>query len=64
MHGAWVRFAATGNPNGGDLPAWPEYNLERRAMVVFDVELDVVSLADNPDFAAWEAVPDDCLSVY
>lgn len=23
MSGAWVRFAQTGDPNGGDLPAWP-----------------------------------------
>jgi para-nitrobenzyl esterase len=22
----WVRFAATGNPNGGNLPHWPTYN--------------------------------------
>ncbi|MGH7932306.1 MAG: carboxylesterase family protein [Candidatus Binataceae bacterium] len=23
---AWVRFAATGNPNGGSLPNWPAYD--------------------------------------
>ena len=23
MAAAWVRFAATGDPNGGDLPPWP-----------------------------------------
>ncbi len=23
---AWTNFAKTGNPNGGDLPEWPEYN--------------------------------------
>jgi len=26
MQGAWVRFAATGDPNGGDLPTWPPYS--------------------------------------
>ncbi|PWB68239.1 MAG: hypothetical protein C3F15_16815 [Holophagae bacterium] len=26
MSAAWVRFAATGNPNGGDLPTWPAYH--------------------------------------
>jgi para-nitrobenzyl esterase len=25
MQAAWVRFAATGDPNGGDLPHWPPY---------------------------------------
>ena len=25
MQAAWVRFAATGDPNGGDLPQWPTY---------------------------------------
>ncbi|MFN0028706.1 MAG: carboxylesterase/lipase family protein [Acidimicrobiales bacterium] len=25
MGAAWVRFAATGDPNGGDLPSWPPY---------------------------------------
>jgi para-nitrobenzyl esterase len=24
--GYWTRFAATGNPNGGGAPAWPEYD--------------------------------------
>jgi carboxylesterase type B len=26
MQDAWVRFAATGNPNGGRLPNWPKYD--------------------------------------
>lgn len=28
MMDAWARFAATGDPNGGDLPAWPAYDGE------------------------------------
>jgi len=26
MSASWVRFAATGDPNGGDLPAWPPHH--------------------------------------
>jgi para-nitrobenzyl esterase len=26
MSASWVRFAATGDPNGGDLPTWPHYD--------------------------------------
>jgi para-nitrobenzyl esterase len=26
MSSSWVRFAVTGDPNGGDLPAWPTYD--------------------------------------
>jgi len=25
MSSYWIQFAATGDPNGGDLPTWPEY---------------------------------------
>ena len=27
----WVRFAKTGNPNGGDLPEWPAFTSENEA---------------------------------
>ena len=28
MHETWLRFATTGDPNGGDLPEWPAYSNE------------------------------------
>ena len=35
MADAWVRFAATGDPNGGGLPAWPVYSPEGHPTMVF-----------------------------
>lgn len=38
-----VRFAATGDPNGGSLPNWPGFTLEQRATMVFDRDTRVVN---------------------
>ena len=35
MSSYWVRFAATGNPNGPDLPEWPAYDPESRNVQEF-----------------------------
>jgi carboxylesterase type B len=43
MHGAWVSFAANGDPG------WPRYDLARRATMRFDVQSTVV---DDP--RSWE----------
>ena len=45
MHGAWVAFAAGGDPG----PDWPRYDLDRRATMRFDVSSKAV-----PDPRAWE----------
>ncbi|WP_459712383.1 carboxylesterase/lipase family protein [Actinophytocola sp. KF-1] len=34
LAGAWVRFAATGDPNGGTLPRWPAYGPATRDTLV------------------------------
>lgn len=46
MSEAWVRFAATGDPNGAGLPQWPRYETNRRATMLFDTE---VRAADDPN---------------
>jgi para-nitrobenzyl esterase len=35
MSAAWVRFAATGDPNGGDLPTWPTYRSGEEEFIRF-----------------------------
>ena len=36
MADTWARFAATGNPNGGDLPAWPRFSPDDPQVMHFD----------------------------
>lgn len=45
MRDAWINFARTGDPNGGDLPAWPTYDTATRPTFEFGEELRVV---DDP----------------
>lgn len=56
MSSAWIAFARTGNPNVAHLPAWPAYDLERRATMLFN---DVCEVAEDPGAAergAWQPV--------
>ncbi|MBQ5412884.1 MAG: carboxylesterase family protein, partial [Oscillospiraceae bacterium] len=36
MHQAWINFAATGDPNGGDVPKWEQYRRGECGTMVFD----------------------------
>ena len=45
MSDAWIAGARTGNPNTKAIPAWPAYDLRRRATMMFDREIRVV---DDP----------------
>ena len=50
MHGAWVAFAATGEPG------WPRYDLERRATMRFDTVSDVVDDPRSFERGLWAGV--------
>ncbi len=39
MSGAWVRFAATGDPNGGGMPAWALYDERQEKYLEFGDQL-------------------------
>ena len=49
MHRHWLAFAATGDPG------WPAYTPERRAVMTFDLESDVVDDPRSEERAAWPA---------
>ncbi len=38
MNDYWTQFAAGGNPNAPELPAWPDYDLEQQTYKVLGVE--------------------------
>ena len=42
MADAWVRFAATGNPNGAGLPEWPAYTPDGHPTMVFGDATEVM----------------------
>lgn len=56
MHGAWVRFATTGDPGGGDLPDWPAYELEDRPVMEFGVRRRVAKDPRRSERLLWEGV--------
>ena len=56
MHGAWVRFAASGDPNGGALPEWPAYDTERRAVMDLGASPSVVEDPDAAERQLWDGI--------
>jgi para-nitrobenzyl esterase len=56
MQAAWAAFIRSGNPAIASLPAWPPYDLERRATMIFS---DVPHVGDDPQGqvrALWKQV--------
>jgi para-nitrobenzyl esterase len=49
MADAWVRFATTGNPNGGELPSWPPYRSPDYRLMDFGDAVTVRSNARSPE---------------
>jgi para-nitrobenzyl esterase len=43
----WVNFAYYGNPNGRDLPKWPEYNHSTKQIMKLDTECKSIVLPDQ-----------------
>jgi para-nitrobenzyl esterase len=56
MHASWASFIRSGTPAIGSLPAWPPYDLDRRATMIFS---DVPCQVDDPQGqirALWKQV--------
>jgi para-nitrobenzyl esterase len=56
MHGAWVRFAASGDPNGDGLAEWPRYDTANRALMDFNTTAELRSECAVPVRLVWEGV--------
>jgi para-nitrobenzyl esterase len=62
----WTQFAATGNPNGGDLPPWPAYaadtdgHLELGTSIVADraLKTELCDIADRRWSLQWGPPPE------
>jgi len=48
-----IRFAKTGNPNGGELPDWPVYETGERNCLIIDDDLRVESDPDELHRSLW-----------
>jgi para-nitrobenzyl esterase len=52
----WVHFAATGNPNGQGVPAWPVYRADAEKMVNFAEDVNVLEGSRNDQLDVIEKV--------
>ena len=56
MHATWVRFATTGDPNGGDLPPWPTYDTRTRAVMDFGAARTLLHDPNAAQRRLWDGI--------
>jgi para-nitrobenzyl esterase len=56
IRGAWIRFAADGDPNGGSVPDWPPYDLEDRPIMDFGDTVQVLYDTQPDERIFWEGI--------
>jgi len=61
MQDAWLAFARSGDPGCESLGAWPAYDPERRATMVFGAASRVENGPLDDVRRAWDAIPDPAL---
>ena len=57
MSEAWIAFAKTGKPNHAGMPAWPTYDTQTRAVMVFNATTAVVNDPRSSERKVWEGKP-------
>lgn len=56
MHQAWIAFARAGNPNTAQIPYWPEYDLDKRPVMLFNTESKIAFDPNREERLSWEKV--------
>ena len=56
MSSYWVNFAATGDPNGQGLPAWPAWSAKDTRVMQLGDTVQAVPLPRQPEVAFWDHV--------
>lgn len=56
MHRAWIAFAHNGDPNTPEIPHWPQYNLEQRPTMLFDLPSRVENDPAREERQLWERI--------
>jgi len=55
MSSYWVNFAATGDPNGKGLPAWPVFDPKKDIVMGFGNKVEAMPLPHTPELDFWES---------
>ena len=56
LHGAWVRFAGSGDPGGGAIETWPCYRPAQRSVLDFDARIRVIDDPDRAQRLLWDGL--------